>query len=55
MATKAATSKARAQTAKTRKGATSGSGFIITTPDTYLNSEGSTSSSRTTCKKAKHN
>lgn len=46
MATKAAASTARA-----RKTATSGSGFINFTPDTYLNAEGS----RTTRKKVKSN
>jgi hypothetical protein len=51
MATKAAASKVRAQTARARKAATSGSVFINATPDTYLNSEGS----RTTRKKVKSN
>ena len=55
MATKAlaAASKAKAQVAKARKAATLSSGFIISTPDTYLNSEGSTSG--TTRKRAKLN
>jgi hypothetical protein len=43
MAIKAAVSKVRAQTARDRK-ATSGSSFINSTPDTYLNSEGSRAS-----------
>ncbi|KAF8815607.1 hypothetical protein BYT27DRAFT_7248986 [Phlegmacium glaucopus] len=51
MATKAAATKVRAQTVRACKAATSGSGFINATPDTYLNSEGS----RTTRKKVKSN
>ncbi|KAF8150858.1 P-loop containing nucleoside triphosphate hydrolase protein [Crassisporium funariophilum] len=49
MATKAA-SKARTQTAKAHRAASSGTGFINITPDTYSSTE-----QKTTCKKVKSN
>ncbi|KAF8804753.1 hypothetical protein BYT27DRAFT_7213853 [Phlegmacium glaucopus] len=55
MATKAAASKAKAQTAKAHKVAASSSGFIIATPDTYLNPKASTSETTPSRKKTKLN
>lgn len=55
VAAKTAATKAKAQAAKTRKAATFGSGFVNSTPETYLNPNASASSSGTTRKKAKCN